>query len=117
MPTPSGVPTLPLHLLRRCFQRGPLQLGTTKHARSMTMGRRSLGARVFAWAAVASFCISGATISYSDDAWAQKKPKKPKKPQNTQQEIELDQPAPANPAPGTGAASGAAPGAAPKAVD
>ncbi|HEY2514509.1 MAG TPA: hypothetical protein VGI39_26775, partial [Polyangiaceae bacterium] len=84
------------------------------------MGRRSLGARVFAWAAVASFCISGATISYSDVAWAQKKPKKPKKPQNTQQEIELDQPAPANPAPGTGSTSGAAggaPGAAAKPVD
>lgn len=78
------------------------------------MGRRSLGARIFAWAAMASFCITGATLTYSDVAYAQKRKPKPKKPpQNTQQEIELDQPAPQNTAPSapTGGTQ------APKAVD
>jgi hypothetical protein len=75
-------------------------------------GRRSLGARVFAWAAVVSLCASSAVISYSDDASAQTRKKKPKKPVNTQQEIELDAPV-APPSTGaTGAASSAGAGSA-----
>jgi len=56
------------------------------------MRTRSLTARVFAWTAMVSLCLSGATLT--SDALAQKKPKKPKKPAASQ-EIELDEPAPA----------------------
>ena len=53
------------------------------------MRTRSLTARVFAWTAMVSLCLSGATLT--SDALAQKKPKKPA----ASQEIELDEPAPA----------------------
>jgi hypothetical protein len=77
----------------------------------MTMRRRYVGARIIAWAALASLFVSGATVSVSNDAYAQgrKKPAttkpKPAKPAAPSNDIELDEPAPAAKpgAPGTAA--------------
>src|SRR5689334_9561105 len=68
--------------------------------------RKAFGARIFAWAAVASLCLSGASVTMSTDAYAQKRPKKgttskPKPapaptgaaPAPANNDIELDEPA------------------------
>ena len=62
------------------------------------MRRRYVGARIIAWAALASLFVSGATVSVSSDAYAQgrKKPgttkPKPAKPAAPSNDIELDEP-------------------------
>jgi hypothetical protein len=80
----------------------------------MTMRRRYVGARIFAWAAVASLCLTGATSSVgfswsgsgTGEAYAQgrkkpapapkpAKPGKPAAPAAGSSDIELDEPAPA----------------------
>ena len=75
------------------------------------MRRRYVGARIIAWAALASLFVSGATVSVSSDAYAQgrKKPgttkPKPAKPAAPSNDIELDEPAPAGKPGATGAAA------------
>src|SRR5262245_34388341 len=75
---------------------------------ALTM-RKAFGARIFAWAAVASLCLSGASVTMTTDAYAQKRPKKgapapkpkpqqpaaPAAPAHGGSDIELDEEKPA----------------------